>query len=59
MIDASFINTADNVPFRRVYRTRRGFTIALKKMKGIKFLFAMDRESSSIIYPEHVKLNKE
>lgn len=59
MIEASFINLNDNVPFQRVYRTQRGFTIALYKMQGVKFLFALDRENSRIIYPEHVKQFKD
>ena len=55
MISALFLNRADNVPFERVYKTRRGFATGVKNMKHAHFKWAIDYDAAKIIYPEQLR----
>lgn len=42
MIHATFINTADNVPFMRVYKSYNSFKAAARRMSGAVLDHAVD-----------------
>lgn len=51
-IHARFINDADNILFQRVYKSRKSFLSAKRRMKHATFIDAIDFNTLTLVKPE-------
>lgn len=53
-VDATFLDTNNRLPYRRVFKNRRGFLSAISRMKDAEFLNAVDMDKLIVIRPDNL-----